>query len=190
MDFRPEKWLADQWDKNVATSCVVKSRYNHYTGTDMRAWVKSLPGAFHHRYNSRFDGHRALAQGRLVIPTTGQMRKGVNHSARAAAVVAAAGAGQIETLFEIMWEEVQDFLYREFRRWRGCGGTIREILAEVCFIIRDMIRGTKMFKDYGHKIPIDRWADQMGKLLKNERLMNALGEALQDSSEEEEEEED
>jgi len=66
----------------------------------------------------------------------------------------------------------------------------RHSRAQVCFIIRDMIRGTKMFKDYGHKIPIDRWADQMGKLLKNERLMNALGEALQDSSEEEEEEED
>lgn len=40
------------------------------------------------------------------------MRKGINHSARAAAVVAAAGAGQIEALFEIMWEEVQDFLHR------------------------------------------------------------------------------
>jgi hypothetical protein len=197
------------------------------------------------------------------------MRKGASHSAKAAAVVAAAAAGQIETLFEIMWEEIQDFLYRvragrraavepfdtltvgcsltvghslavgrsltverssragqEFRRWRGCGGSILEIIAEVttravnpvacsfedapsvtltrhsrcvhgatlrsqiCFILRDMIRGTKMFKDYGHKIPVDKWADEMGKLLKNRTMMNRLEGALTREEDGEDDEDD
>jgi len=118
------------------------------------------------------------------------MRKGASHSAKAAAVVAAAAAGQIETLFEIMWEEIQDFLYREFRRWRGCGGSILEIIAEICFILRDMIRGTKMFKDYGHKIPVDKWADEMGKLLKNRTMMNRLEGALTREEDGEDDEDD
>jgi hypothetical protein len=37
-DFRPDRWLANQWDNNIATCCAAsrKSRYNHYTGTDIR----------------------------------------------------------------------------------------------------------------------------------------------------------
>ena len=61
--------------------------------------------------------------------------------------------------------------------------------AQVCFIIRDMIRGTKMFKDYGQKIPIDKWVDAMGNLLKDRRMTNALQSAMEGEGEEPEDDE-